>query len=68
MISLTKFRERGAIEMFKFIRNIIQTIKELKELDKTPYEWTKTTNLTAKELEEIGKESFENAKRCNRQV
>lgn len=48
--------------MFKFIKSIIQAIKELKELDKTSYEWTKTAHLTAKELEEIGKESFENAK------
>lgn len=44
--------------MFKIIKAIMQAIKELKELDETPYEWTKTSQLTAKELEKIGSESF----------
>ena len=44
--------------MFKTIKSIIQAIKELKELDDTSYEWTKTSQLTAKELEKIGSESF----------
>ena len=48
--------------MINFIKNIIQTIKELKQLDEAECYPDKTCQLTQEELERIGSESFDNAK------